>query len=115
MLSEPLLLQNPLFLSIKLHKCSNFQLAIIFRLYRDYESLRDGTVADCLSDLTGGIPERYHLRQLVVYKNSDTRQNVFDSIVNALNAKAFVTATIKVNSETNRRPGGQNLGHESIN
>ena len=66
------------------------------RLYRDYESLRDGTVADCLTDLTGGIPKRYHLRQMLIYKNPDTRQQAFNAIASALSAKAFVTATIKV-------------------
>ena len=53
-------------------------------------------MADCLTDLTGGIPERYHLRQMLVYKNPDTRQQAFNAIASALSAKAFVTATIKV-------------------
>ena len=66
-----------------------------FRLYKDYESLKEGSVADCLTDLTAGIPERYHLKQLVCYKNPDTRTMVFDVIAEALSHGSFVNLTIK--------------------
>ena len=43
-------------------------------MYGDYECMRYGSVADCLVDLTGGMPERYLLRDLHVADDERTRE-----------------------------------------
>lgn len=70
------------------------------RMYGDYESLRDGSIADCLMDLTAGIPEHYPLHELVTYKNPDTRRGVYYAMFSALETNSLVNLSIRA-----RRPG----------
>lgn len=68
-------------------------------MYGDYESLRDGSISDCLMDLTGGIPEHYPLHELVTYKNPDTRRGVYTAIYSALEANSLVTLSIRARKQ----------------
>ena len=69
------------------------------RMYGDYESLRDGSISDCLMDLTGGIPEYYPLHELVTYKNPDTRSYVYRAMYAALETNSLVTVSIRARKQ----------------
>ena len=67
--------------------------ALNFRMYGDYECMRYGRVADCLVDLTGGMPERYLLRDLHVADNERTRERLKAALADALGTHSLVMLT----------------------
>ena len=60
-------------------------------MYGDYECLRYGSVADCLVDLTGGMPERYLLRDLHIADDERTRERFKAALADALSSHSLVT------------------------
>ena len=62
-------------------------------MYGDYECMRFGSVADCLVDLTGGMPERYLLRDLHVANDERTRERFKAALADALGTHSLVMLT----------------------
>lgn len=62
-------------------------------MYGDYECMRHGSIADCLVDLTGGMPERYMLRDLHLDDNERTRERLKAALADSLQTHSLVMLT----------------------
>lgn len=77
-------------------------------MYGDYECMRRGSVADCLVDLTSGIPERYLLRDLHLDADERNRGRLKAALADALSTHSFVMLTC--DGSANAGAGGDDGG-----
>jgi hypothetical protein len=67
------------------------------RLYGDYESLSKGFAADALVDFTGGVAEKFALKDINL-QVEDMRNGLFEDLLFASENRALITASIHVSS-----------------